>query len=90
MAFARSVLGALVMVGAGALAVGVIIAAPALLRAARPAVRAAMRRGLGLYERARNAAAELTEDVEDLVAEVQADIRSSPQSTVPPREAKEG
>jgi hypothetical protein len=89
MAFARSVLGTLLVVGAGALAIGVIIAAPKLLRAARPTAREALRRGLGLYERVRNAAAEVAEDVEDMVAEVQADLRPDPQSAAPLREAKE-
>lgn len=90
MAFARSVLWTVLIIGAGALVIGAVIAAPKLLRAARPAAREALRRGLGFYERARNAAAEFAEDVEDLVAEVQADLRSGHNSAAPPREAKEG
>lgn len=68
------ILGTVVIVGAGALVVATVLAAPRLLAAARPTAREALRRGLKLYERARHAAAEFAEDVEDLVAEVQADI----------------
>lgn len=86
MAFARSLLGAVLVVGAGALVVGAVIAAPTLLRAARPTAREALRRGLNLYERARSAAAEFAEDVEDMVAEVTAERQAAP----PAAEAKEG
>lgn len=68
------ILGTVMIVGAGALALTAILAAPRVLAAARPTAREALRRGLNLYERARHAAAEFAEDVEDLVAEVQADI----------------
>lgn len=78
------IFGAVLIVGAGALAVAAIIAAPSLLRAARPGAREALRRGLGLYERARGAAAEFVEDVEDIVAEVQADITAKAR-TEPPK-----
>lgn len=78
MGLAARVLGTVLIVGAGALAVATIIAAPRLLKAARPSAREVLRRGLGLYERARAAAAEFAEDVEDLVAEVQADVTVKP------------
>jgi hypothetical protein len=68
------VLGTALLVGGGALAIAAVVAAPKLLRASRPVVREAMRRGFGLYERARAAAAEFVDDVEDLVAEVRTDI----------------
>ena len=74
------------LVGGGALAVGAVIAGPALLRTARPFVRAGLKRGLGLYAKARAAAVELVEDVEDLVAEVQAEIsthRAEPPEPTP-------
>ena len=71
------------MAGAGVLAVATIIAAPRLLRAARPAARDVLRRAFGLYERARGAAAEFAEDVEDLVAEVQADAKPAAEPQPP-------
>lgn len=76
MRIAGRVLGAVLVVGAGVLTVAAIVAAPRLLRAARPGAREALRRGLDLYQRVRGAAAELAEDVEDLVAEAQADLAS--------------
>lgn len=78
MGLAGRVFGTVLIVGVGALAVAAIIGAPRLLKAARPSAREAIRRGLGLYERVRGAAAEFAEDVEDLVAEVQADITVKP------------
>jgi hypothetical protein len=79
------------ILGGGALAVGVVIAGPALLRQARPLVRAGLKRGLGVYARARAAAEELVEDVEDLVAEVRAEMapERSPPAPTPPAEAAE-
>lgn len=68
------ILGTVVIVGAGALAVTAVLTAPRLLVMARPTAREALRRSLKLYERARHAAAELVEDMEDLAAEVQAGI----------------
>jgi hypothetical protein len=64
------------LIGAGALAVGAIVAAPKILRASRPVVRDALRHGLALYDKARSAAAELADDVEDLFAEVRAEMPS--------------
>lgn len=67
------VLGTALVIGGGALAVAAVIAAPKILRASRPHVREALRRSLELYDRARAAAAEFADDVEDLVAEVRAE-----------------
>jgi Protein of unknown function (DUF5132) len=61
-------------------AIGVILAptlAPALAGAARPAAKAAIKAGLLLFDRARLAAAELRESVEDITAEVQAELAES-------------
>ena len=58
MALFGRVLGTVLLIGGGALAVGAIVAAPRVLRAARPAVRETLRRGLALYDKARSAAAE--------------------------------
>lgn len=74
MALIGRVLGTALLLGGGALAVGALVAAPNILRASRPAVREALRRGLELYDKARAAAAEFADDVEDLVAEVRAEV----------------
>ncbi len=74
MALGGRVLGAVMLIGAGAFAVAAIAAAPYVLKTARPLVREGLKRGLKLYEGARASAAELAEDVEDLVAEVKADL----------------
>jgi hypothetical protein len=73
MALFGRVLGTALLIGGGALAIGAIVAAPKILRASRPVVREALRRGLELYDKARGAAAEFADDVEDLVAEVRAE-----------------
>lgn len=80
MALFGRVLGTALLIGGGALAVGAIVAAPRILRASRPVVREAIRRGLDLYDKARSAAAEFIDDVEDLVAEVRAEAPSRPAS----------
>lgn len=67
------VVGTTLLIGAGVLAVGAIVAAPRILRASRPHVREALRRSFALYDKARSAAAEFADDVEDLVAEVRAE-----------------
>jgi hypothetical protein len=76
MAFGGRLLGTVLVLGVGALAVAAIVAAPSMLKTARPWVRAGLKRGLGLYQQARAAAAEFSEDVEDLVAEVRSDLSS--------------
>jgi hypothetical protein len=66
-------------------AVGVFLApviAPAFARLARPAMKSAVRAGLAVYQRGREAAAELMEAVEDVTAEVKAEngAADAPQS----------
>jgi hypothetical protein len=73
MALFGRVLGTALLIGGGALALGAIMAAPRVLRASRPHVREALRRSLEIYDKARAAAAEFADDVEDLVAEVRAE-----------------
>lgn len=73
MALFGRVLGTTLLIGGGALAVAAVMAAPKILRASRPHVREVLRRGFELYDKARAAAAELADDVEDLVAEVRAE-----------------
>ena len=72
MALFGRILGTALLIGGVAMAVGAVIAAPKILRASRPQVREALRRSLALYDKARAAAAEFAEDMEDLVAEVRA------------------
>lgn len=74
MGFGARVLGTALLVGIGAVVIAGIVAAPTILRTTRPLVREGLRRGLGAYERARAAASEFADDVEDLVAEVRADL----------------
>jgi len=74
MALGGRVLGGIMFLGAAALAVAVVIAAPRMLKTARPFVREGLKRGMKLYEKARASAAGFVEDVEDLVAEVKADV----------------
>lgn len=61
-----------------AIGVGVALLAPvvvtSLLGASRPLARAAIKSGLILYEKGREAAAEFSEVVEDLVAEARAEL----------------
>lgn len=66
--------GAALIVGGAAVAVAVVVAAPRLLRAARPFAREALKRGLSVYDRTRTASAQFVDDVEDLVAEVRDDL----------------
>jgi hypothetical protein len=89
--FGSRLIGTALLIGGGALAIGVVIAAPTILRTGRPLIRQGLKRGLEVYARARAAAAEFVEDVEDLVAEVQSELthdRSGvPSATESPREA---
>ena len=57
-------------------AIGVVVSPvvrPAIARNARPALKAAMRAGLSLYDQGREATAELGEIVEDVAAELKAE-----------------
>jgi hypothetical protein len=61
--------------------VGISVVTPLVLTAlatvARPAARAAIKAGLVLYERGREKVAEVSEVIEDLVAEAQAELEES-------------
>lgn len=82
MVFGR-IVGAALLVGGGALAIAVVLSAPKIMRTARPLLREGLKRGLGLYEQVRTSAAEFTEDVEDLVAEVRLDLDAARRATPP-------
>lgn len=73
MAFGR-IMGTAMVLGAGALALTAAIAAPRIFKVAKPYVREGLRRSISIYDRARAGAAELVEDIEDLVAEVRSDL----------------
>lgn len=90
MGLGSRLIGTALLVGGGALAVGLIVAAPKLLQAGRPVLRRGLKQGLETYARVRAATAEFVEDVEDLIAEVQAELtheRSAGSEESPPREA---
>jgi hypothetical protein len=74
MSLVGRVLGTVLVVGGAAVLVAAVVSAPKLLRAARPLAREALKRGFDVYERARTASAQFADDVEDLVAEVRADV----------------
>src|SRR5690348_7873691 len=64
-------------------AAGVFLApviTPALSRWGRPAVKAAIKAGMAVYQRGREAAAELRETIEDVAAEIEAE---QPRSSAP-------
>jgi hypothetical protein len=63
--------GAAIGIGAALIAVAAI---PVILRASRPAARLALKTGILILEAGKDAMAEATELVEDLFAEVQAEI----------------
>lgn len=80
--------GTLAAMAAGG-AVGVFLApviAPAFARLARPAMKGAVRAGLAVYQRGREAAAEFMETVEDVTAEVKAESGGA-RTTEPPAAA---
>lgn len=78
MALGGRIVGAALLLGIGALAVATLVAAPHVLKTARPLVRGGLKRGMKFYEGARASVAELAEDVEDLIAEVKADLTAKP------------
>jgi hypothetical protein len=80
----RRIVGAALLLGGSALAIAAVLSAPKIMRTARPLLRGGLKRGLGLYEQARTSAAEFTEDVEDLVAEVRRDLDAARRATPPP------
>ncbi len=74
MGLAGRLIGATVIVGAAAAVAVGVVAAPRIFRASRPFLREALRRGISAYDRVRSASADLIEDIEDLVAEVRAEV----------------
>lgn len=68
-------LGIVIGVGATVLATTVAPMLPALVRAARPTARAAIKSGLLLAERGRELIAEAGEEFEDILAEARAELR---------------
>jgi hypothetical protein len=77
-----------VALGLGA-AVLVPVAALALAPVARPMMRGALKAGILAYEKGREAAAELAEMVDDLVAEVQEELREERAAAVVARPVPE-
>jgi hypothetical protein len=76
MAFGSRLLAIGLLAAGGALIVAGVIAAPKALRAARPTLRGVMKSTMRVYARVRSAAAEFSEDMEDLFAEVKAELAS--------------
>lgn len=67
-------LGIALGIGATVLAGAVIPALPALVKAARPTARAAIKSGILLAERGREIMAEASEELEDIFAEARAEL----------------
>lgn len=72
-----------VALGLGAALVAVA-AIPTIMTAGRPFARVAIKSGLLLLEKGREAMAEATEDLEDLVAEVKAELAGEAAHYEPP------
>lgn len=90
MGLVARLLGGVVILGVGVGAVVLVASAPRLLRASRPALRQGLKRGLEAYAALRGAAADFAEDVEDLVAEVQAELKTpGPAGSAQEADAKE-
>ncbi len=68
-------LGIAIGIGASVLATAVIPALPALARAARPAARAAIKSGILFAEKGRELMSEAGEEIEDILAEVRAELQ---------------
>lgn len=69
--------GAAIGIGVAVVAVAAI---PALVHAGRPIARVALKSGLLLLEKSREALAEAGENIEDLVAEVRAEMSAERES----------
>lgn len=67
-------LGIALGIGATVLAGAVIPILPALAKTARPTARAAIKSGILLAERGREIIAEVSEELEDILAEARADL----------------
>jgi len=71
--------GAAIGIGVAVVAVAAI---PAIVHAGRPLARVALKSGLLLLEKSREALAEAGENIEDLVAEVRAEMSADRESYV--------
>lgn len=80
MAWGGRILGAALLIGAGAAAIAALTAAPHILKTARPLLREGLKRGVKFYEGARASASAFADDVEDLLAEVKADLTAKPET----------
>ncbi len=67
-------MGIAIGIGATVFATAVIPALPVLAKAARPMARAAIKSGLLLAERGRELIAEVSEELEDVLAETKAEL----------------
>jgi len=67
-------LGIAIGIGASVFAASVIPVLPAVAKAARPGARAAIKSGILLAERGREIMAEVREELEDIFAEVKAEL----------------
>lgn len=72
-------LGVAIGLGAAALATVIVPALPALVRASKPTARAAVKSGLILLERGREVMAEASEELDDMLAEVKAELQKERQ-----------
>ena len=73
-------IGVAIGLGAAALATVIVPALPALVRASRPTARAAIKSGLVLLERGREVMSEASEELDDMMAEVKAELQKERQS----------
>lgn len=83
MALASRLFGGVLLLGAGVGVVVLVANAPRLMRVARPVLRQSLKFGLQTYATVRSAAVELAEDIEDLAAEVRAEVRSTREPETP-------
>ena len=74
--------GLAIGIGAAVLAPAIL---PVLVGAAKPLVKAAIKGGIILYDRGKESFAEVGEVVEDLVAEVKAEIAEAADTPEPPQ-----
>ena len=73
-------LGVAIGLGAAAFAAVIVPALPALVRASKPTARAAIKSGLVLLERSREVMAEANEELDDIMAEVKAELQKERQA----------
>lgn len=70
-----SPVGIAIGLGAAVFATIVVPALPTLVRSARPTARLALKSGLVILERGRELVAEVTEEFEDMIAEVKSELQ---------------